>query len=73
MNHATNLIYRRQPHNGDIRICLPINLLVTAFAKTHNDPMAGHLGREKTIDSINRYFDFPGLFSWITALIDDCV
>ncbi|MCP4460972.1 MAG: hypothetical protein GY816_23570, partial [Cytophagales bacterium] len=69
--------YPRHPtSNGDnrqLKICLPITLMISIFFQAHRHPMAGHLGREKTLDTIQRYYYFPGIFDWVTALLADCI
>ena len=55
------------------KICLPMSLVVTAFAKAHNPKLSGHQGINRTLEIIQRYFYFPGLAAWVSALVHDCV
>ena len=55
------------------KICLPLSLVITAFAKAHNCKLSGHQGITRTLEIIQRYFYFPGLAAWISALTHDCL
>ena len=58
---------------AEYRICLPVSLILTVFNEAHKDINAGHPGIQKTIDRIQTFFYFPGLYVWIKYLIKDCI
>ena len=72
----TNLIcYKELMPNGDHiekKICLPLSLMFVAFHLSHFLELSGHLSQMKTIANLKRYFFFPGMFKWVTVLINDC-
>ena len=40
-------------------ICLPLTLILKAFRMAHEHPLAGHMGENKTIETIKSFFYFP--------------
>ena len=73
----TNLVcYKELMSNGDHmekKICLPLSLMFVAFHLSHSHELSGHLGQMKTLANLKRYFFFPGMFKWVTVLINDCL
>ena len=71
----TNLIcYKELMPNGDHKeekICLPLSLMFVAFHLSHSHELSGLLGQMKTLANLKRYFFFPGMFRWVTVLIND--
>ena len=43
------------------------------FELADTDQLAGHVGKDKTIANIKRFFFWPGMFKWITQLIAGCL
>ena len=44
-----------------------------AFRLSHSHEFSGHLGQLKTLANLKRYSFFPGMFKWVTVLINDCL
>ena len=44
-----------------IKICAPLNLFLLLFNLVHCLPLAGHMGKDKTLYNIKRSFYWPGM------------
>ena len=55
------------------RICLPTALYGLAFELTHGHPMGGHYGQQNTYRKLREHFYFPGMYSFVTAMVNNCV
>ena len=55
------------------KICLPLSLFLNSFKLAHSHPLSGHHGESKTLESIKRYFYWPGLYKWVKMLLHDCL
>ncbi len=49
-----------------------LSLFLKAFELAHVHPLAGHMGQTKTLESLKRFFFWPGMYKWIISLIADC-
>ena len=56
-----------------IRVCLPLQLLLSAFYENHSIDLVGHTGLEKTKRNIMEKYYFPNINTWIKILIADCI
>ena len=61
------------PEVKEIKICVPMSLFIKLFELAHTDQLAGHVGKDKTIANIKRFFFWPGMYKWITQLIAGCL
>ena len=50
-----------------------MSLFIKTFELAHTDQLAGHVGKDKTIAKIKRFFFWPGMYKWITQLIAGCL
>ena len=57
----------------NLRICLPLSLLLACFRLGHYNEMGGHMGTSKTYNNAKRFYYWPGMFDWICALTADCL
>ncbi len=74
--HEDNILLMKTPSiesPNEKKICLPISLIIAAFKQAHCNTFAGHMGKNKTLATLKRYFYFPGMYKWIEALIRDCI
>ena len=55
----------------NLRISLPLSLLLAYFRLGHHNEMGGHMGATKTYANAKRFYYWPGMFDWICALTDD--
>ena len=75
----TNLLCYTElmPNSDQIEkwICLSLSLMFAAFHLhlSHSHELSGHLGQMKTLANLRRCFFFPGMFKWVTVLINDCL
>ena len=60
------------PEVKEIKICVSMSLFIKTFELAHTDELAGHVGKDKTIANIKRFF-FGGMYKWITQLIAGCL
>ena len=59
-------------HQDNLKIYVPVSLRQTVMAEHHNTPFAGHLGRDKTIERVQRNFWWPRLTADIAAYVRTC-
>ena len=57
----------------NLRICLPLSLLLACFRHGHYNEMGGHMGASNTYSNAKRFYYWPGMFDWICALTADCL
>ena len=57
----------------NLRICLPLSLLLACFRVGHYNEIGGHMGAAKTYNNAKRFCYWPGMFDWICALTADCL
>ena len=55
------------------RICLPRSLQSLAFGLLHAHPMGGHYGQQSTYRRFRERFYFPGMYSYVVAMVTNCV
>ena len=46
-----------------------MSFFIKTFELAHTDQLAGHLGKDKTIANIKRFFFWPGMYKWINQLM----
>ena len=61
------------PNKATTVICLPMTLFLKSFQLAHEHPLAGHMGENKTMETIRSFFYWPGMYKWVHALIADCI
>ena len=61
------------PGQTQVKICLPLTLILKCFELAHSHPLSGHMGIGKTFDNVRRFFFWPGRYKWIAMLIADCL
>jgi hypothetical protein len=61
-------------HYKDDRLYIPSNLPLRTrlLQECHDTPLAGHLGKEKTIELVKRRFYWPGMDADITRYVISC-
>ena len=73
----TNLLCYREPIQDicktQMKICVPLSLLIPLFALAHTHSHSGHPGIFKTLEIIKQYFFWPGRYKWIVYPIEDCI
>ena len=57
----------------NLRICLPLSLILACFRLGHYNEMGAHMRAAKTYNNAKRFYYWPGMFDWIFALTADCV
>ena len=57
----------------NLRICLPLSVVLACFRLGHYNEMGGHMGATKTYANTKRFYYWPGMFDWICALTADCL
>ena len=70
------LCYNEPPdklEEKNLRICLPLSLLLACLRLKHYNEMGGHIGATKTYANAKRFYYWPGMFDWICALTADCL
>ena len=60
-------------NDENLRICLPVSLILACFRLRRYNEMGGHMGASKTYKNANRFYYWPGMFDWICALTADCL
>ena len=58
---------------GNRRVCLPLAVQGLAFDLVHAHPMGGHFGQQNTYRKLRDRFYFPGMYSYVTARVHNCV
>ena len=48
-------------------------MIIPCFQLSHNHPLSGHMGINKTFATLKRFFYWPGMYKWVSALIADCL
>ena len=61
------------PNTELIKVCVPISLFIKTFNLAHDDVLAGHIGLDKTLANIRRFFHWPGMYKWVKHLIASCL
>ena len=61
------------PNIQNIKICAPLSLFLKIFELAHQDLLSGHSGKDKTLSSIKRFFNWPRLYEWVSHLIANCL
>ena len=56
----------------NLRICLPLSLILACFQMGHCNELGGHKGASKTYANA-RYYYWLGIFDWICASTADCL
>jgi hypothetical protein len=56
------------------KVCIPpLNEVKRGIMQlTHNHPMAGHPGRDKTLQKTQEWYYWPGMKEWITEYVKGC-
>ena len=69
------LCYNKPDENGlyDTKICVSLSLFMKCFELAHNNPLSGHRGDASTFNNISRFFYWPGMYKWVTMLMQDCL
>ena len=57
----------------NLRIYLPLSLILACFRLGHYNEMGGHMGASKTYNNGKRFYYWTGMFDWIYALNADCL
>ena len=57
----------------NLRICLPLSLILACFRIGHYNEMDGHMGASKTYNNAKRVCYWPGIFDWISAPTAYCL
>ena len=58
--------------HGLCKAILPPKLHATALYELHNQPQAGHLGTDKTLEKIRERYYWPGLYSIVADYVKKC-
>ena len=61
-----------QPDIEYLKICVPFSLFFKAFQLAHCE-LSGHVGFDKTLANVKRFFYWPGMYKWYENLIADCL
>ena len=61
------------PNTELIKVCVPISLFIKTFNLAHDDVLAGHIGLDKTLANMKRFFHRPGMYKWFKHLIASCL
>ena len=61
-----------EPDIEYLKICVPLSLFFKAFQLAHCE-LSGHVGLDKTLANVKRFFYWPGMYKWIENLITDCL
>ena len=70
------LCFNERSHGTDTmgtKICVPLSLILPLFNLAHNHQLAGHMGKDKTLYNLKRFFFCPGCYKWVSSLIADCL
>ena len=62
-----------KPEEENLRICLPLSLILACFRLGHYNEMGGYMGATKTYANAKRFYHWPGMFDCICALTADCL
>ena len=55
------------------RIVLPDSLREQAFAAAHDSPPTGHLGIQKTLQTLKERFFFPSMQQYVRRMVTTCL
>ena len=68
------LYYQFLTETGEVKLVLvaPREIREKIFHELHENRTAGHMGRDKTIDSVKRRFYWPGMSSDIASWVKQC-
>jgi transposase InsO family protein len=58
--------------DGLPKLCAPRSMIPEILRRYHDSPMAGHRGREKTVDLIRRDFTWPKLYTEVRDYVRAC-
>ena len=61
-----------EPDIEYLKICVPLSLFFKAFHLAHCE-LSGHVGLDKTLANVKRFFYWSGMYEWIENLIADCL
>lgn len=69
-----HLIYKQRfdGTNAQKLLVLPRKLLFTTLQALHDDPMSGHLGRERTYQRMRARYYLPGMFQLVDKYVSSC-
>ena len=70
---ADNLLMRKPYHpQGKALVILPAIARTQVLRMAHNTPIAGHFGRERTLQAIRERMDWPGIAKDVKELCASC-
>ena len=61
-----------EPDIESLKICVPLSLFFKVFQLAHCE-LSGHVGLDKTLANVKRFFNWPGMYKWIENLNADCL
>ena len=70
-----NLLYRRTDKNGEVKyaLCVPQTRVKDILVAYHDSLMAGHVGRNKTYDTIRRKYYWKNMYKDIQKYVNTCL
>lgn len=73
-NHCLFLSHSRSAsvHGSLVVIINPHGLRILVFRALHFSPVAGHMGRTKTVYHMLVHFIFPGLYAFVESAVKSC-
>ncbi|MEE4246963.1 MAG: RNase H-like domain-containing protein [Kangiellaceae bacterium] len=57
---------------GQVQVVLPLSHREAVLQMMHDAPLAGHLGIQKTIDRISKFYYWPGMIPEIKSYVNQC-
>lgn len=69
---SKGVLCKKSGKKGDLKICLPTELIQPVFQYFHDSVVGGHLGARKTVEKIRENLIWPSMDRDIKRLVDDC-
>ncbi|POM70033.1 Reverse transcriptase [Phytophthora palmivora] len=71
---ADGLLHYRVDPGDPPRVIVPTDevLKYDILLEAHNSPMSGHLGREKTYQTVSQTFRWPRMYKWVAHYVKTC-
>jgi transposase InsO family protein len=61
-----------EDNKGQVQLVLPMPYRKAILTNLHNTPLAGHLGIQKTINRISKFYYWPGMIKDIKRHVNEC-
>jgi hypothetical protein len=69
------VLFKVQPTELDTKftICAPRSMRKFILSRCHTNPLSGHLGVEKTLEIVQRHFNWKGCYSDTVRYVPNCI